>query len=341
MSLQHPSRIVGESMSITPTIPLNTDGTHHGFLKLPHSRDDSAWGSVMVPITVIKNGDGPTALLTGANHGDEYEGPIALQDLALTLRPEDITGRVIILPMMNTPAFAAGTRCSPIDGKNMNRSFPGKVDGTITQKLCHFIATTLVPQADIVLDFHSGGSTLDFLPFAAAHILEDKAQEAACMAAMQAFNAPYSARMLEIDNVGMFDTEVENQGKIFVTTELGGAGTASAKTVSIARKGIRNLLVHAGLLAGEPDITHTIQLDMPDDTCFLFSQNSGLIEYLFDLGDAVTKGEPVARIWPADRTGIAPVECCALRSGILTARHVPGLIKVGDFISLIATEVPQ
>ena len=326
-------------MSIAPTIPLNTDGAHHGFLKLAHSLDDSAWGSVMVPITVIKNGDGPTALLTGANHGDEYEGPIALQHLALTLKPADITGRVIILPMMNMPAFAAGTRCSPIDGANMNRSFPGRPDGTITQKLCHFIAAELIPLADIVLDFHSGGSTLDFLPFAAAHILDDKTQEAACMAAMQAFNAPYSTRMLEIDSVGMFDTEVESQGKVFVTTELGGAGTSTAKTVSIARKGIRNLLIHAGLMTGEPDIAPTVQLDMPDDTCFLFAQNAGLIEYLVDLGAPVASGQPVARIWPADRTGTAPVECHALRSGILTARHIPGLIKMGDFISLIAKEV--
>lgn len=324
---------------VSPTIPLDADGVHHGFLKLPYSRNDSAWGSVMVPITVIANGAGPTALLTGANHGDEYEGPIALQELAVSLKPEDIKGRVIILPMMNMPAFATGTRCSPIDGANMNRSFPGRPDGTVTQKLCHFIATRLVPQADIVLDFHSGGSTLDFLPFAAAHILEDKTQEAACMAAMQAFNAPYSVRMLEIDNVGMFDTEVESQGKTFVTTELGGGGSSSPRTVAIARKGIRNLLIHAGIMAG--DITHapTRQLDMPDESCFLFSETAGLIEYLIELGDPVAEGQPVARIWPADRTGVAPTECCARRSGILTASHVPGLVKMGDFISLVATEV--
>ncbi len=275
---------------VIPTIPLDAQGVHHGFLKLPHSRNDSAWGSVMIPVTVIAKGAGPTALLTGANHGDEYEGPIALQDLAITLKPEDITGRVIILPMMNMPAFAAGTRCSPIDGANMNRSFPGSATGTITQKLCHYIATQLVPQADIVLDFHSGGSTLDFLPFAAAHILEDKAQEAACMAAMQAFNAPYSVRMLEIDNVGMFDTEVENQGKVFVTTELGGAGTSTARTVAVARKGIRNLLIHAGICSGTPEVSPTVQLDMPDASCFLFSEQAGMIEYLAELftaGDTV------------------------------------------------------
>ena len=333
---------MGETMSdtsITPTIPLDADGSHHGFLKLPYSRNDSAWGSVMVPITVIASGAGPTALLTGANHGDEYEGPVALQELAATLTPEEITGRVIILPMMNQPAFAAGTRCSPIDGANMNRSFPGRPDGTVTQKLCHYIATRLVPHADIVLDFHSGGSTLDFLPFAAAHVLDDKKQESACMAAMHAFGAPYSVRMLEIDNVGMFDTEVENQGKVFVTTELGGAGTSSARTVAIARQGIRNLLIHAGILQGTLQKKPTVELDMPDARCFMFAECPGLIEYLVDLGEPVVQGQPLARIWAADRTGVPSQVCQATRDGIFTARHIPGLIKMGDFISLIAVKV--
>ncbi len=324
---------------IRPTIALDLDGVHHGFLKLPHSRDDSAWGSVMIPLTVIKNGEGPTALLTGGNHGDEYEGPLALQELAITLTPDQITGRVIVVPMMNLPAFAVGRRCSPVDGANMNRSFPGRPDGTVTQKICHYIATQLVPQADIVLDFHSGGRTLDFLPFAAAHILDDKVQEAACMAAMQAFNAPYSVRMREIDNAGMFDTEVEAQGKVFVTTELGGAGTATAQTVGIARKGIRNLLIHAGIMNGTMETDESVQLDMPDDRCFVFSDVSGMIEYLIGMGDAVAEGQPIAQIWPVDRTGIAPVQCRAARDGVLTARHVPGLIKVGDFIGLIATRI--
>ena len=339
MPVQHKARTMGEVMtksSIISTIPLDAQGVHHGFLKLPYSRDDSAWGSVMIPITVISNGEGPTALLTGGNHGDEYEGPIALQDLAVSLHPDQISGRVIILPMMNAPAFNVGLRCSPIDGGNMNRSFPGKPDGTVTQKICHYIAMELVPKADIVLDFHSGGRTLDFLPFAAAHILENKTQEAACMAAMQAFNAPFSIRMLEIDNVGMFDTEVESQGKVFVTTELGGAGTATAQSVAIARKGIRNLLIHAGIQSGEMDHSETVQLDMPDETCFTFAEHSGLVEYLVDLGDTVHSGQTVARIWPHDRSGKTPEVCCAARDGIFTARHVPGLIKMGDFVSLVA-----
>ena len=98
--------------AITPTIPLDAPGKHHGFLRLPYSRNDSAWGSVMIPLTVIRGGDGPTALLTGGNHGDEYEGPLALQQLAWELEPAQVMGRVIILPAMNAPAVAAGTRVS-------------------------------------------------------------------------------------------------------------------------------------------------------------------------------------------------------------------------------------
>ena len=142
----------------------------HGFLRLPYSRDDSAWGSVMIPITVVANGEGPTALLTGGNHGDEYEGPIALFDLARRLRPEEVSGRVIIVPAMNYPAFRAGTRTSPIDKGNLNRTFPGRPDGTVTQKIADFFQRHLLPMADIVLDFHSGGRTLDFVPLSLIHI---------------------------------------------------------------------------------------------------------------------------------------------------------------------------
>src|ERR1700761_2354582 len=103
---------------ISPTVDFSADGVQHGFLRLPYSRDDSAWGSVMIPMTVVKSGEGPCALLTGGNHGDEYEGPIALFDLARTLKAEDVTGRVIIVPAMNYPAFRAGTRTPPIDRGN-------------------------------------------------------------------------------------------------------------------------------------------------------------------------------------------------------------------------------
>jgi len=227
---------------ISPTVDFDADGEQHGFLTLPYSRDDSACGAVMIPVTVIKRGDGPTALLTGGNHGDEYEGPIALAKLASTLRAGDVNGRVIIVPFMNYPAFRAGSRTSPIDAGNLNRSFPGKPDGTVTEKIADYFQRHLLPLADYVLDIHAGGRTLDFLPFAAIHVLSDGTQQSRCEAAMRAFGAPYSMRMLELDSIGLYDSAAEEAGKVFVSTELGGGGSSTAKSVAVAERGVYGFL---------------------------------------------------------------------------------------------------
>lgn len=321
---------------IAASVDFQRDGVQHGHLKLPYSRDDSAWGAVMIPVCVVKNGDGPTALLTGGNHGDEYEGPVALSRLAQELRVEDVRGRVIIVPFMNTPAFHAGKRTSPIDAGNLNRSFPGRPDGTVTQKIADYFQRTLLPLADVVLDIHSGGRTLDFLPFAACHVLPDKAQQEASEALMRAFAAPYAMRMLELDAVGMYDSAAEEQGKLFVTTELGGGGTSSAHTVAIARRGVRNLLVEAGILRGEIEPAKSVMLDMPDADCFVASEHGGLLEMCRDLGERLERGEVLARVHDVLRTGAAPVEYRAKRSGILAARHFPGLVQSGDTLAVVA-----
>ncbi|WOS65752.1 N(2)-acetyl-L-2,4-diaminobutanoate deacetylase DoeB [Sinorhizobium fredii] len=321
---------------ISATVDFEADGVQHGFLRLPYSRDDSAWGSVMIPITVVKNGEGPTALLTGGNHGDEYEGPTALFDLALKLDPAEVRGRVIIVPAMNYPAFLAGTRTSPIDKGNMNRSFPGKPDGTVTEKIADYFQRVLLPLADIVLDFHSGGRTLDFLPFCAAHILPDKAQEAKAFEFVRAFGAPYSMKMLEIDAVGMYDTAAEEMGKIFITTELGGGGSATARTAAIAKRGVANVLRHAGIMTGEIEVQPTEWLDMPSGDCFAFAEDGGLVEFLVDLGETVERDAVIARIVPVGRTGVKPIDVKARMKGLLAARHYPGLIKAGDCCAVLA-----
>jgi N-alpha-acetyl-L-2,4-diaminobutyrate deacetylase len=320
---------------IVPTVDFEREGVEHGFLRLPFSRDESAWGNLMIPVTVIRNGSGPTALLTGANHGDEYEGPIVLSELARTLPAEKVQGRVIVVPFMNFPAFRAGRRVSPIDGGNMNRIFPGRPDGTVTEKIADYFVRELLPMADIVLDFHSGGRTLDFVPFAACHVLKDKPQEARCIAARDAFSAPYSMTMLEIDAGGMYDTAAEAQGKVFVTTEIGGGGTATAKSVAIARRGVRNVLKHAGILDGAIERAPSIHVEMPGPDCFTFSESEGLVEPLVDLGEPVRAGDLLMRVHPVDRLGREPWDYRAKMDGILAARHFPGLAGIGDCLAVL------
>ena len=91
---------------IAASVDFEHDGVQHGHLKLPHSRDDSAWGAIMIPISVVKRGKGPTVLLSGGNHGDEYEGPVALFHLARTrAMSSGVRGRGSSWPMSSARAM--------------------------------------------------------------------------------------------------------------------------------------------------------------------------------------------------------------------------------------------
>ena len=326
---------------VLATVDFDAEGVQHGHLKVPYSGDDSAWGAVMIPVTVVKNDVGPTVIFTGANHGDEYEGPIALWWLSNELKSKDIRGRVIIVPAMNYPAFKAGKRTSSIDGGNMNRAFPGRPDGTITEIIADYFNRALLPMTDYVVDMHSGGKTLDFVPFACAHVLEDKHQQARCIAAMEAFNAPYSLMLLELDSAKMYDTAAEKMGKVFIGTELGGGGSASATTVAIAKRGISNLLKHAGILSGEPERGSSISLVTPDHRSFITSEHSGLLEMCVDLGAEVKNGEVIALVHGIERTGTQPVEYKATIDGVLAGRHYPSLTQPGDNLAVIAIRAEE
>ncbi|GHC17853.1 N(2)-acetyl-L-2,4-diaminobutanoate deacetylase DoeB [Aidingimonas halophila] len=326
---------------ISATVDFDAEGIQHGFLKLPISTNESAWGAVMIPVTVVKNGSGPTALLTGGNHGDEYEGITALLKLANTLTPERVHGRVIIVPMMNTPAAMAGTRTSPMDDGNLNRSFPGDPDGGVTEQIADYFTRVMVPMSDIVVDLHSGGRTLDILPFGAAHVLPDKDQQRQALEGAKAFGAPYAMKMFELDAARLFDTAVESQGKIFIATELGGGGSTTPERMAITERGISNCLIHYGLLDGEIELPDESQVyvDMPDASCYVQSEHTGLLELTLGLGDRVRQGDTIARVYDMTRTGASPVIYRAERDGLLVARRFPSLVNMGDTIAVIAEVV--
>ncbi len=102
-------------------------------------------------------------------------------------------GRLILLPALNLPAVLAGTRVSPVDQINMNRAFPGDPRGTPTLMIADYVRRRLLPMCDAVIDLHSGGKTLNFVPFCGMHLLADPAQMAATQAALLAFAARRSA----------------------------------------------------------------------------------------------------------------------------------------------------
>ncbi len=332
---------------VSVDIDFEADGKQHGHACVALSVDESAWGQIQMPITVIKNGEGPTVLFTGGNHGDEYEGPVAQFKLANKLEAKDIQGRVIIFPCMNMPAVMGGKRTSPIDGGNMNRVFPGHPKGTMTEQIAHFVSTELVSRAEVVVDMHSGGKTLDFIPSAVIHNIPNKQTMTKALAALKDFGAPVSM-VLDEDTTGMLDGEVESRNKVFISTELGGMGTVIAERVKIAENAIHNVLVHFGLITGEvitlesQGLPPTEFLDTPSEN-FVRSKHQGIYEPLVDLGGRVKKGQPIGQIWQYYNAGCAPEVYHAPTDGTIYARHVPGLISHGDAMALVAVdfEVPK
>ena len=330
---------------VSTTVDFSVEGKHHGHLSIPHSRNDSGWGAVHLPIVSIRSGDGPTLVLTGGNHGDEYEGPIALMKLARSLDVEEIDGQVIIIPALNYPAVLAGHRVSPLDGVNMNRAFPGRRDGTVSSMIAHFVYQKILPLADAVLDIHSGGKTMMFSPFACYHRLPDADLMEKAKQAVLAFAAPVSLELVELDAEGMLDTAVEELGKVFIGCELGGGGTTTTGTVSIAEVGVRNLLSHFKIINEPPQsledrgLPATRMMHMPDSGCYVISDDAGIYESLIDLNSPVEVGDAVGQVHFPRNPELLPVVYRVERPGILVGRTHKALVESGDFLALIAAEM--
>jgi len=294
---------------------------------------------MLMPISIFKNGDGPSVLLTGGNHGDEYEGPIALLKLIQKLDIASVCGQIIIVPALNYPAVKSGTRLSPLDGANMNRAFPGDPDGSITFMIADYLQRFILSRVDAVIDIHAGGKIMNFLPTAVIHNLPDADQMERTKAAAQAFGAPNCLILEELDAQGMLDTAVEEMGKVFISTELGGGGTSSPKTIEIAENGLHDTLVHFGVLKADPvGKRETRFLETPSDA-FVIADKAGIFEFTRNLGDIVKKGDVLARVFDIDQPSSAPSTYNAPCDGIVIHRHLAGLIKRGDCLSVLGIPV--
>src|SRR5579883_1742807 len=288
---------------IASELDFTKEGKHSGFLRLPHSVHRSAYGWLPIPITCIKNGDGPTVLLISGNHGDEYEGQVTLMKLTRRLVPEDVRGRVIILSAANWPAAMAGMRTSPIDEGNLNRSFPGDPNGRPTAAIAHYIETVLLPMADFVIDLHSGGSSLMYIPSALVRLPKDPAQRAETIEMLKLFGAPIS--MLFDMPQGEDRTltgAAERVGVRHFGTELGGSGTVTKAALVI--------------VAGAP--------------YYCYAPDSGLFEPYVELGDEVKAGQAAGVVHFPDTPWREPTTAYFERDGVVICKRIPGRTERGD-----------
>ncbi|TVQ32203.1 MAG: hypothetical protein EA356_13490 [Geminicoccaceae bacterium] len=322
-------------------VDYDAPGKQTGWLYLHHSVTRSAYGQIMIPIVVVQNGKGPTALFTAGNHGDEYEGQIGLLRLIRTLDPAMIQGRVIMLPAVNLPAALAGTRTSPLDAGNLNRSFPGDPSGPPTKQIAYYVDSVLFPLADHFHDLHSGGGSLDYLPFASTHFGDDAAANAEGLEALQAFGAPLSVVWLDSKDPAFSPAAAMRRGVTALGGEFGGCGSVNLDGVTLVEAGLKRSLATLGILdpALAPPPGGPIRLmHCPGRQHFVYAPEPGLFEPAVRLGDWVEAGDLAGLVHFVDNPARNPVPCHFQGAGMVVCKRHPGRVERGDCVFHLAVD---
>ena len=328
---------------VTKNVDFDLDGKQSGHLAVPQSTNSAGWAKYFVPVFVVKNGDGPTAVLSGGNHGDEYEGPVTLMNLFRELDPTHIHGRIIMIPMLNHPAVAAGTRLSPIDGVNMNRAFPGRSTDTITDMIAHFVATQVLPLADLVVDIHSGGSSMHMLPSVNMHRVDDVDQMTRMLAAGRAWGAPYVFLYHDVAGSGLLPSYAEGLGKVTLGTEMGSKAQFGVEMLRHTSR-VRNVLHHAGILKGahsDSGETAPIVVAADNEEDYIMSPASGIFEPFFELADRVESGQQIGQIHSLEHPDRPTEPVIAESSGMLFVRRSVPLCRQGECLVVLTREVNE
>lgn len=186
-----------------------------------------------VPFAEIEGGaPGPTWLFTAAVHGDEYEGPEAIRRAASALQGVSFAGRVIALPVTNPKAYAAGVRCTPSDGGNLNRLFPGETTGGESSRWAAALWDKFMSRADRLIDMHAGGATWAFEPVSGFYRDEDAALAATM--GLTLWRAP--------ETPGVLSREFRRLRGPSVGIELGFGGTRDESLTARATQGLLDLV---------------------------------------------------------------------------------------------------
>jgi predicted deacylase len=306
--------------------------------------DRSAYGHIPIPIAVLKNGDGPTALLTGGNHGDEYEGPIALMKLMQRMPSMKINGRLIVVPALNFPAFLAGRRTSPIDGANLNRIFPGHRDGSVTEMIAHYIDTELFPRADFVFDIHAGGASFDHLPTLLVAPPADEGERRAYRRVVEAFSAPNAMVMDLLGEDRTYGAAIERHGKLFLCGEFGGYATCNPEGLAIVEEGLQRVLAALGICTGgelPPPRHDTRWLRVEGARHYVFAGTRGVFEPAFRLGDEVVAGQLAGRVFDPHAPWSPPVELRFGGDGVAMLVRSFASVEPGDCVALLASRTAR
>jgi len=266
-----------------------------GFLAVPAGAD----GDTRIPVTLIHGATaGPTLALVAGNHGYEYSPILASQRLPAAIDARKLKGRVVVVHVANLPSYLKRTiYYSPVDGKNLNRVYPGRRDGTLSERIAWVITREIIERADYLVDLHCGDGNESLRPYTYWMPIGDPKVDDASRAMAVSFGMDRivvdRARPKDPSASQYCSNTAMTRGKPAITIESGGMGLAyDEEAIARIERGVASLMRHLGMLEGKAQAAQPKWLDpaevlrFPED----LPEKSGVFFPAVQKGATVAKG---------------------------------------------------
>jgi len=304
-----------------------------GTLEVPAGID----AATSIPVVVLRGAKpGPVLALVSGAHGTEYTSIIALEKVIQSLDAAQVSGTVIILPLVNIPSFEQKVpHVNPVDGKSMNRFYPGKQDGTQTERVSYVITKQVVERCDYLVDYHGGDLDENLRPYAYWPKSGNPKMDATTRDMVLAFGLDHiivwSDRPKDPAASRYLDNTANTRGKPAIAVEAGYSGTVQTDDVALLANGTLNLMRHLKMLPGAPAVVeHPVWLGKVDTVS---SDQTGIFYPLVQRGTYVEAGMKIGYV--TDYFGKTIYEAHAPAAGVvLYICGVPSM-KKGDTVSNI------
>ncbi len=301
---------------------------------------DSQNNQTALPISIIKGKkDGPVFTIVAGVHGYEYPPIVATQKLLHQMEPDSLTGTLIIIPIANTGSFYGREPfMNPQDKVNLNNAFPGKADGSVTQKIAHFMTTNVIPVSDVFLDIHCGGAAEDLLPFICYYNNGNypkqtkKAQELSEISGFE-YVVSYPFTLKEYDPAKYVFKQACKDGKVALSIESGKLGNVQEEAVNRITDGVYRMLGNMDMYERRIEKSDK-QIIRLNDQRYIDADAQGIFYSPFKAGDTVKKGEEVGHI--TDEFGNRISEFKTPVSGVILYKIGTPPVNVDDTIMCIS-----
>lgn len=324
------------------TLDLAAPGFRAGDLLLPWSDDANPLGRYPVPILSLKGAAGPTVLVLGGVHGDEHEGPAAMLRLAEALDPAGLRGQLILMPATNAPACTASVRCSPLDGGNLNRAFPGDANGGPTAMIADWLEQVLIPRCDAVIDLHAGGRASVFVPCSLPQTGIGPTLDAANMALAEAMALPVIWQLGAHNDDRSVNAACARVGVPCVAAELGGGGGVDPDHADMAEAALRRVLRHLGLIETAPPAppgANANRVAIADPADHVLAPTAGLFDRRCRAGDRVSAGTLAGWLRFPDEPGRPALPLPFPQDGMVLAHTTRGRVARGEMLAMVVRPV--